>query len=325
MDLVNQVVLLDGGIFLAVGRQLNAGAHGAVYRGVQYINGKPPRHCAVKMITGQARAAQGEVAVARSNAALDPHMCAAIHGTYHLPAHDIHLLLSDLMELSLAQMMQTCAFDARTCFNHIVRGLAALHAAGFMHRDLKPDNVMMRGGVMRLIDFSISRLVPVDNEGAGIGSPGMCCAIWYRAPEAALGAAYGFPADRWALALLGIECVTRVPLFQCHCDAHLMLAVEKAFNVRRLRPELLGKITTPSFAPRFVEATHTPGERACLHAACDFFHLNPANRRDLSVHLDDCPLGANVHATHQIDRGKKRSATGDPPRPGWMRPATTFF
>lgn len=59
-------------------------------------------------------------------------------------------------------------------------GLAAVHGAGVLHRDLKPGNVMVLGGSPKIIDFGVAREAgdaPATRPGVLAGTPG------YIAPE----------------------------------------------------------------------------------------------------------------------------------------------
>ena len=75
--------------------------------------------------------------------------------------------------------------------------LEAAHAAGIVHRDVKPGNVMVpEQGVAKLADFGIASLQgdpQLTSTGLVIGSPA------YMAPEQARGEASGPPADFWGL------------------------------------------------------------------------------------------------------------------------------
>ncbi|GAB2756301.1 serine/threonine-protein kinase [Streptomyces bullii] len=83
--------------------------------------------------------------------------------------------------------------------------LAYVHAAGVVHRDVKPSNVLMdTTGSPRLTDFGISRLIDSTTHtasGALIGTAA------YLAPEQVLGQHVGPAADIYALGLTLLECL----------------------------------------------------------------------------------------------------------------------
>jgi eukaryotic-like serine/threonine-protein kinase len=101
------------------------------------------------------------------------------------------------LDLSRALPILTCACDA----------LAAAHAAGVVHRDIKPDNVLVaRDGRIVVTDFGIA--ASADEPGAAtrsgliVGTPG------YMAPEQVEGGEVGPAADLYALGVLAFELVT---------------------------------------------------------------------------------------------------------------------
>jgi hypothetical protein len=74
----------------------------------------------------------------------------------------------------------------------LAEGLAAVHAAGVVHRDLKPGNVVMAGGVPVVIDFGIAHApdaAKITQTGMFMGTPG------YLAPEIVEGQPSGPSAD----------------------------------------------------------------------------------------------------------------------------------
>jgi serine/threonine-protein kinase len=109
----------------------------------------------------------------------------------------------------------------------IADALAAASAEGFVHRDLKPDNILIEAResgapLARVIDFGIAKLTealseselkapnaaqPLTKAGAIIGTPG------YMAPEQALGRPANHAADLYSLGVVLWEAVVGQPLW----------------------------------------------------------------------------------------------------------------
>lgn len=92
----------------------------------------------------------------------------------------------------------------------LLRGLAAIHRAGIIHRDVKPQNVLIdRSGRAKLADFGIARTVRdtgLTETGSVIGTAA------YMAPEQATGRAVSPATDLYAAGVILYELLTgRLP------------------------------------------------------------------------------------------------------------------
>ena len=115
----------------------------------------------------------------------------------------------------------------------VARALAYAHEHGVVHRDIKPDNVMLSGGAVVVADFGIAKAVSVaqgssgstttlTQTGSGIGTP------TYMAPEQAVGdPATDHRADIYAFGCLAYELISGKPPFH-DLTAHQLIAAHVA-------------------------------------------------------------------------------------------------
>lgn len=96
----------------------------------------------------------------------------------------------------------------------IAEALAVAHAAQIVHRDIKPDNVMLRpDGYVKLLDFGLARLQPdalaaASTQPAPTETGAVVGTIGYMAPEQARGERVAPEADVFSLGVLLYELVT---------------------------------------------------------------------------------------------------------------------
>ena len=128
--------------------------------------------------------------------------------------------------------------DAITILSAVADALDAAHAAGVIHRDVKPANVLMDPGPRAyLTDFGLAR----DPTGFALTAPGQVLGtIDYMAPELLEGVRIGPATDIYALACLAVETLTgQVPFLRDNdaatTYAHVMGAPP---SVSERRPEL---------------------------------------------------------------------------------------
>ena len=106
----------------------------------------------------------------------------------------------------------------RTALAGLARGLGALHAAGKVHRDVKPSNILIDdAGRVVLLDFGVvAELHRAHEEKLLFGT------ARYMAPEQARGAVIGPPADWYAVGVLVYQALTGTVPFAELSTEHLL-------------------------------------------------------------------------------------------------------
>ncbi|MGC5010096.1 protein kinase domain-containing protein [Streptosporangium sp. DT93] len=185
------------------------GAAGHVWRGRRRKDGQP---LAIKVLRREFTSDQDAVGrFLRERTAL-----LSVSHSNLVPIHDLVVegeTLAIVMELvdgdNLRVTQARMAFEpgqAATLLSQIADALAVVHRAGIVHRDVKPENVLVtwRGGHpwARLTDFGVARMPDgqaITKQSQFVGT------IEYLAPEIATGRPAGSSADVYALGVTAYE------------------------------------------------------------------------------------------------------------------------
>ena len=113
-----------------------------------------------------------------------------------------------------AHMSKKGAFDLRRAVNIIQQSaaaLAAIHEAGIVHRDIKPDNILIaKGGLVKVMDFGLAKAEDsrMTKTGVVMGTPS------YMSPEQVFGKEADARSDIYSLGLVFYECLTGSTVFK---------------------------------------------------------------------------------------------------------------
>ena len=95
---------------------------------------------------------------------------------------------------------------------NVCDALAVAHAGGLIHRDVKPENILVaRDGTVKVADFGIAAVADADRTAPGGSIPGT---LRYLSPEQARGHEAGASSDIWAVGAVLWELLTGVPPFE---------------------------------------------------------------------------------------------------------------
>jgi len=104
--------------------------------------------------------------------------------------------------------------EAARLFREVADALAYAHREGVMHRDIKPDNILLSHRHAMVTDFGVARAVSEAVGGTTLTRTGMAVGTpAYMAPEQAAAAHTDHRADIYALGLVAFEMLAGYPPF----------------------------------------------------------------------------------------------------------------
>ena len=152
-------------------------------------------------------------------------------------------LIFEYLEKDLKQFMDARGHQNRALPNdmltsymyQLVDGVAFCHSNGILHRDLKPQNLLIdTHGHLKIADFGLARTFGVPTR----AYTHEVVTLWYRAPEILLGITnYQMPIDVWSMGCIFAEMVNGAPLFPGDSE------IDELFRIFRI----LGTPTTTTW------------------------------------------------------------------------------
>jgi len=144
------------------------------------------------------------------------------------------LYTGELLESRLSRQPTVGLEEGRNVAVKLAHGVAALHRAGIIHRDIKPDNVILEaGGSLKLLDLGVVRL-PGLEDFPPANIPGT---VAYMAPEMFQGEAGNVATDIYALGVTMFRAFTGVYPYG-NADATSPSRQERPRDLAALRPDL---------------------------------------------------------------------------------------
>lgn len=209
-----------------------------------------------------------------------------------LGSSHVYLVL-DYLDCDLRHYLNTCPSASsmpvvKSAMYQILAGVAYLHANSILHRDLKPQNILVEHstGRIKITDFGLARsFLP----------PHKPCVekvvtLYYRAPELLLGCAvYSKAIDLWSVGCILAEMLTFKPLFQDNSEVGIIMKLFQTLGTpteaqwpgcTALIREDLGGADPPSWPTRSLAETIPVlvNDPNCLDLLSRMLTYDPAQR-----------------------------------------------
>lgn len=274
---------------------LGRGGMGCVFRANHVLLG---REVAVKVLAESAMCPENRARLLREG-----RLTARVDSPYVVRVLDCrapaegspYIVMEKISGTDLAQRLQHAGplriGEVRTLVRQVVHALEAVHAAGIVHADVKPENVILEARSdaqlqVKLIDFGVARSedeVPLYSDGFPAGTPSA------MSPEQILEPRHAVPSwDAWGLSVLVYTALTGRPPYDGDTLASVLFAASRADR----RP-------VGSFRTDVDIAVDKVFERAFARSAADRYGSVTEFARAMDAALDNTRAQEMVLALHR--------------------------
>ncbi|MEO6503018.1 MAG: serine/threonine-protein kinase [Jatrophihabitantaceae bacterium] len=250
--------------------RIASGGMGVVWQAWDELLHRP---VALKQLRPQPGLSDAEAALTGQRAMREARITARLHHQHAVPVYDVVeydglpcLIMQYLPSTSLQTIVNdrgpVAPTEAARIGAEVGSALAAAHAAGIVHRDVKPGNVLIaEDGSAKITDFGISHALgdtTLTSTGMVTGTPA------YLAPEVARGAESGFASDVFSLGATLYAATEGAPPFGT--DQNPMAVLHKVASGRVNPPQRSGPLTPlllrmlaadPADRPPMIDVTNT--------------------------------------------------------------------
>ena len=168
---------------------------------------------------------------------------------------DIHLIF-EFAENDLKKHLDSYQRDGglpreliKSYMNQLLNGISFCHTHRVVHRDLKPQNLLLgRRGDLKIADFGLARTfsVPLQSYTHDV------ITLWYRAPEILLGSRhYSTPVDVWSAGCIFAELAAGAPPFPGDSEIDQLFRIFRAFGTPGVPERWPAAAALPDFRPEF--------------------------------------------------------------------------
>ena len=219
MDLREQLALTLGDAY-SLERELGGGGMSRVFVATEKALG---RRVVVKVLpeemAGQVSLERFKREIALAARLQHPHIVPLLTAgdANGLPYFTMPLVEGESLRARLARHGELPLSEAIRLLREIASALSYAHERGIVHRDIKPDNVLLSGGSAMITDFGVAKAISASSNSEGGNTTSMGVALGtpaYMSPEqASADPAVDHRADIYAFGVLAYEVLTGQPPF----------------------------------------------------------------------------------------------------------------